>query len=109
MVNLIVANNADKLLDIVPKIDLVFNSHSLCEMSSETISTYFEFINSCSVKFFYHDNSNYLLFPNSERHIEIIGDDFPIDNNKFNLMSKYITPFTGGNGRHREYIYQSVH
>tara|TARA_B100000315_G_scaffold260236_1_gene320213 strand:+ start:6062 stop:6247 length:186 start_codon:yes stop_codon:yes gene_type:complete len=56
------------------------------------------------LSFFYHENSNYLLFQNSERHIEIMGDDFPIDKTKFNLKSKYITPFTGGNGRYREYI-----
>ena len=107
MVNLISATDSHILLNLVPKSDLIFNSHSLCEMSEETILTYFKFINSCDVKYFYHDNSNYLLFPNSERHIEVIGDDFPIDKKKFNLKSKYITPFSGGNGRHREYIYQA--
>lgn len=106
-VNLISANNITDLLKIIPKSDLIFNSRSLCEMSADAVLTYFNFINSCDVKFFYHENSNYLLFPNSDRHIELIGDQFPIDSKKFELKSKYLTPFTGGSGRYREYIYET--
>ena len=107
MVNLISANDIGNLSETVPKSDLIFNSRSLCEMSAETILTSFNFINACEVRFFYHENSNYLLFPNSERHIEVIGDKFPIDSKKLILKSKYLTPFTGGSGRYREYIYET--
>ena len=106
MVNLIIAGEVKNLSDIIPKSDVVFNSRSLCEMHVDTITEYFYFINSSEVKFIYHENSNYLLFPNSERHVEVIADKFPIDNKKFKLRSKYLTPFTGGKGRYREYIYE---
>ena len=53
------------------------------------------------MKLFYHDNSNFLLFPESERHVEIIGDRFPVDCEKFQLVAKYLHRFlvvTGGTG-----------
>lgn len=105
-VNLIAANNSNIFIKNIKKCDLIFNSRSLCEMDKETVSNYFNFINSSEVKYFYHENSNFLLFPNSKRHIEIMGDDFPINSKKFKLLTKYITPFTGGDGRYREYIYE---
>lgn len=106
-VNLLCANDCGILSTIVPKCDLIFNSRSLCEMDQETITVYFKYINQCEVKYLYHENSNFLLFPESERHIEVIGDDFPIDSTKYRLRSKYISPFTGGDGRYREYIYEA--
>ena len=54
----------------------------------------------------YHENSNFLLFPDSERHIEILGKDFPIDTKAYNLIQMTISPFLGGNGRYREFIYK---
>ena len=107
MVNLISAGEVKNLSKIISKSDLIFNSRSLCEMHTDTIAEYFNFMNSSEAKFIYHENSNYLLFPNSERHVEVIGDKFPIDNKKFKLRSKYLTPFTGGKGRYREYIYET--
>lgn len=107
-VNLICATDCDNLSEVIPKCDLIFNSRSLCEMGADTVATYFKFINNCETTFFYHENSNFLLFPDSERHIEVLADDFPIDTIKFRLQSKYITPFTGGDGRYREYVYKVV-
>ena len=108
MVNLILANEVKNIWRKVPKSDLIFNSRSLCEMDENTISEYFNLINSSKTKFFYHENSNYLLFPNSERHVEVVADKFPIDKRKFRLSSKCLSPFTGGSGRYREYIYQGL-
>ena len=107
-VNLICALDSDSLSRIIPKCDLIFNSRSLCEMGVDTVATYFEFINNCETGYFYHENSNFLLFPDSERHIEVMADDFPVDILKYTLQSKYITPFTGGDGRYREYIYKTA-
>ncbi len=108
MVNLVFAEDFEKIWRKIPKSDLIFNSRSLCEMHKDTIAEYFNFINSSKTKYFYHENSNYLLFPNSERHIEVIADKFPIDKKKFRLLSKYLTPFTGGSGRYREYIFKGL-
>lgn len=107
-VNLINASDFDHLSKLIPKCDLIFNSRSLCEMHADTVASYFDYINNCKLKYFYHENSNYLLFPDSERHLEVMADDFPVDVSKLKLMAKYITPFTGGDGRYREYIYKAV-
>lgn len=106
MINLIVAEDLKAFANLLPVSHLIFNSHSLCEMHEDTISEYFSFINSHGAKFVYHDNSNFLLFPNSERHIELVADKFPIDVQKYRLIIKHLSPFTGGNGRYREYIYE---
>ena len=106
MVNLILSDEVKNVWRKIPRSDLIFNSRSLCEMDENTISEYFNLINFSKTKFFFHENSNYLLFPNSERHVEVVADKFPIDKKKFKLISKYLTPFTGGNGRYREYIYK---
>ncbi len=107
-VNLISANDFKIIVKKIKKCDLIFNSRSLCEMDRKTVSSYFDFINSCNVDYFYHENSNFLLFPNSKRHIELMSDDFPVNSKKFKLQTKYISPFTGGMGRYREYIYKKI-
>ena len=75
-------------------------------MHTDTISEYFQFINASKAKYFYHENSNFLLFQNLKVHIEVIKDEFPINEKIYTLKSKYLTPFTGGKGRYREYIYE---
>ena len=90
----------------IKKIDLVFNSRSLCEMSLETVEMYFNFINRIKPNYIYHENSNFLLFPNSQRHLEILGSNFPIDLDIYKLDNLSITPFTGGSGRYREFLYR---
>lgn len=86
-------------------VDLVFNSRSLCEMSETTVKEYFNCIKNIDPDWIFHENSNFLLFPNSERHIEVLGSEFPIDKQRFHLESINITPFTGGRGRYREFLY----
>lgn len=90
------------------KLDLIFNSRSLCEMSMRDNKNYIDFIMKSKAKFFYHENSNFLLFPNSKRHIEILSEKFPINLKKFSLINSCITPFSGGDGRYREYIYKKI-
>ena len=75
-------------------------------MGLNTVNNYFDKINNyIKPNFIYHENSNYLLFPNSERHIEVLGSDFPLDSEEYELTQMNITPFSGGNGRYREFIY----
>lgn len=84
-------------------IDCVINFNSFSEMGKETIDDYLSFIqNNIKPDYIYHQNSNFNLFPNSERHIEVIGDDFNIN---YNLKYKFIVPFIGGGGRYRIYLY----
>ena len=53
-----------------------------------------------------HCNSNYLAFPNSKIHVEILAKDFPWDSN-YKLISQYVSPFQGASGRYRVYIYET--
>jgi len=106
-VNFIFADEMKNLQNKLLKCDLIFNSRSLCEMDEVSIEEYFNFINSINTKYFYHENSNFILFPNSKRHVEVVADKFPINMKKFKLISKYLTPFTGGGGRYREYLYKA--
>ena len=77
-------------------------------MDQATISYYFKYIKDLQPKILYHENSNFLLFPNSERHIEVLASDLPVDKGLFHLESINITPFNGGNGRYREFLYTRV-
>jgi putative sugar O-methyltransferase len=84
------------------KIDLVFNSYSLAEMSTETINTYIpELVRSCK---------DYILHINHTRISKSLkADDFGIDENKFELISK--SPALWNLGRNInmdefEYLYQ---
>lgn len=90
------------------EIDLIFNSRSMCEMDEKTCFEYVQFVNTSGAKYFYHENSNFLLFPNSERHLEVLGDFFGVDEKIYSLDWKSITPFTGGQGRYREYFYVNM-
>lgn len=105
-INIIPFNESDSILKLLKNIDLVFNSRSFCEMGLDTVNNYFDKINNyLEPNFIYHENSNYLLFPNSERHIEVLGSNFPVDTKKYELTQMNITPFSGGNGRYREFVY----
>lgn len=106
-INLVSSKDIRILVSLIKKCDLIFNSRSMCEMNYSTLKNYFDFINNCDCSFLYHENSNFLLFPESDRHVELMADNFPIDYQRFRLLVKYLTPFTGGDGRYREYIYES--
>ena len=77
-------------------------------MNYDTLKNYFDFINNCDCSFLYHENSNFLLFPRDQReHVELMADNFPINNQKFRLLAKYLTHFTGGDGRYRGVYFES--
>lgn len=106
-INIIPTIISEKILNKIDNIELIFNSRSFCEMGEHTVNNYFAQINNYwKPNVIYHENSNFLLFPDSERHIEILGKDFPIDTKAYNLEQMTISPFLGGNGRYREFIYK---
>ena len=78
-------------------------------MSKKTLNKYLSLINNkIKPEYIYHENSNFLLFPKSKRHIEILGDEFKIDKKKYNLEYINISPFSGGSGRYREFFYKKI-
>jgi hypothetical protein len=90
-------------------VGLVVNFNSFSEMSIPVVDEYFDFIQkTIEPDFILHQNSNFLLFPDSERHVEYLSDDFPVDKKKYELSSKFISPFHGGGGRYRIYSYSRI-
>jgi hypothetical protein len=86
-------------------ITVAFNSNSLSEMAKATVDDYFAFLNKLLPKHFYHQNSNYLLFPDSVRHIEVLAREFPIDRSRYSEIYRAIAPWQTAGGRYREYLW----
>ena len=88
-------------------VDLVFNSNSLSEMNLKTIKNYFKLINKkLCPKYILHQNSNILLYPNSNLHVEIQSKQFPIDKLRYEQVYTHPSLFQGGSGRYREYLFK---
>lgn len=81
--------------------DLVFNSYSLAEMSTETINTYIKAIMHFCKKHFMHVN-------HTTNSLSYSADDFGVDLNQFDLISKNKALWAFGRTRlsdEFEYIY----
>lgn len=97
----------DALLARHRDIGVIFNSRSFSEMSEMTVKHYFSLIQDrLRPKYIFHENSNFLLFPDSVRHLEILACEFPIDPIQYRLLQVNISPFLGGGGRYREFLYE---
>ena len=108
-INLIVFDKELKILKKIGKCDFVFNSRSFSEMDKNILNKYINVINNfIKPNYIYHENSNFLLFPKSKRHIEILGKDFKFSKKKYNLEYFNISPFSGGSGRYREFFYKKI-
>ena len=104
--NDIVLIPSDKHQYINGNIDLVFNSHSLSEMSKEHMEGYFETIHKLNIKHIFHINSIYFPWKTSDRgHIQISTKEFPINKEMYNKIYQCISPWMAGSGRYREYYY----
>ncbi len=105
-INLIPYYKNNNLMNLIPKCDVVFNSRSFSEMDEKVLNNYLNLINKKYIpNLLYHENSNYLLFPNSRRHVEVLGKDFNLLKKCYFLKYINISPFSGGSGRYREFIY----
>lgn len=93
---------------ISPVVDVIFNSNSLSEMAKETVVSYMDLLHNLQPTYFLHQNSNFVLFPNSPRHIEVIATSFPIDKNLYHEVYRAISPWQGAGGRYREFLYKKI-
>lgn len=91
---------------LVQKADLIFNANSLSEMGWKTMEGYIGVLHRLRPHYFLHQNSNYLLFPNSKRHIEILASEFPIKRSLYRKVYASVSPWQGAGGRYREYLYE---
>lgn len=98
----------NELFTINKNIDIVYNSHSLSEMSKEHIDYYINILNINKTKYFYHINTDYFPWKTSfKNHIEINASDFNLKNYK--KLSHSISPWLcGGNERYREFLYEKI-
>ena len=93
--------------DVVSNIefDIFFNSASLSEMDKKICFNYIEMVNKKSPDHILHCNSNFLAFPDSKIHIEVLARDFPFDSKTYNLIYQHVSPFQGASGRYRIFQY----
>ena len=78
-------------------------------MNKNILNKYVEVINRIiKPNYIYHENSNFLMFPKSKRHIEILGKDFKFNKKRYYLEYFNISPFSGGSGRYREFFYKKI-
>lgn len=94
--------------DIDITADVVFNCNSLSEMGEETVGNYMKLIKKMSPQYFLHENSNIILFPDSERHIEIPASKFPLDKEIYQEVYRALCPWQGAGGRYREFLYKKI-
>ena len=94
--------------DVIKNINfnVFFNSASLSEMDNKVCFDYVNMVNKKCPKYIFHCNSNYLAFPDSKIHIEVLAKDFPIDTNLYRIVYKSISPFQGASGRYRIFLYE---
>ena len=87
-------------------IDLVYNSHSLSEMSEEHINLYMDIIMKNNATYFYNINADYFPWKTSyKNHIEINASSFKMNN--YVKLSHTISPWIcGGNERYREFLFK---
>lgn len=93
---------------IIAPVDLIFNGNSLSEMAEETVANYMELLHRLRPSYFLHQNSNFVLFPDSPRHIEVIASQFPINRNLYQEMYRAVAPWQGAGGRYREFLYKKI-
>lgn len=93
---------------IAGPVDIVFNANSFSEMERKTMEEYMRLLHRLLPTYFLHQNSNFLLFPNSPRHIEVLASTFPIDKKVFREVYRAIMPWQGAGGRYREFLYQRI-
>jgi putative sugar O-methyltransferase len=84
-------------------VDLFINSHSLSEMDYPTVAEYLSQIGRTCKHYFFHENSDRDVL-NTGDHIEVPASGFSIPPN-FKKIYKHYSPWEGGIGRQREYLY----
>jgi putative sugar O-methyltransferase len=100
---------SDRAQSIHAHPDLVFNHGSLSEMARKTVSRYIDLIHGqWQPRYFLHQNANFLLFPDSERHLEILADEFPMVPDCYEEVSRGISIWQGAGGRYREFLFRAV-
>ncbi len=85
-------------------VDLFINTNSLSEMDYVTVEEYLTQIGRTCNHFFFHENSDRDVL-NTGDHKEVPASQFPIPHN-FKKIYKHYSPWEGGAGRQREYLYE---
>jgi hypothetical protein len=86
--------------------DIAYNANSFSEMAREDLHDYFGIIDRNAPRFIFHQNSNFIPWKESSRgHMETLARDFPIDEEMYEKHYMAVSPWTGANGRYREYLY----
>jgi putative sugar O-methyltransferase len=87
-------------------VDLFINTNSLSEMDYVTVEEYLFQIGRTCHHYFLHENSDRDV-SNTGDHKEVPASRFPIPRN-FQMIYKCYSPWEGGGGRQREYLFKRV-
>jgi hypothetical protein len=98
---ILITNDLFNFIGEEEKIGFVFNSRSFSEMSRETSKTYSEGINMrLKPDIVFSENAEELLFPNSERHLEVTQSELTSMLSSYKLTDNVRTTFMGGANRY---------
>ncbi len=90
-------------------ITFVFNSRSLSEMSSESCLEYMRITNSkIRPKYFFSENAEFVLFPDSQRHLENTQDEISQCLKNFHLIDTSKSQFMGGSNRYTMRLHKLI-
>jgi len=91
------------------QINFVFNSRSFSEMSRSTSTEYLERINlKIKPNIVFSENAEEILFPNSERHIEITQNELTSVLSNYKVSENTRTDYVGGANRYTLRILQRL-
>ncbi|MFZ5447593.1 MAG: putative sugar O-methyltransferase [Thermodesulfobacteriota bacterium] len=85
-------------------VDLFINTNSLSEMDYATVKEYLSQVGRTCKRYFFHENSDREVF-NTGGHLEVAASQFPVPDH-FKCLDKHYSPWGGGSGRQREYLYE---
>ena len=93
-------------LPLLPErsVDVFVNTHSLSEMSSDTIKEYLGQIGRTCRKYFFHENSD--KEHRALGHTEVPASQFSVDG--FRVLNKALSPWKSGGGRYREFLCERI-
>ena len=98
---ILITTSLFKYIDQKVRVNFVFNSRSFSEMSRSNSTMYLESINQIiKPSIVFSENAEEILFPNSERHLEVTQSELTLLLSNYELRDKIRTEYMGGANRY---------
>jgi hypothetical protein len=89
-------------------VDVFSNTRSFSEMDRPTIDENLKHVIRSTRQYFYHENSDRALPKGRSGFTEIEAFTFPIPREMMRMLHKGMSPWGGGGGRYKEFLYQKT-